>query len=489
MKQLIVFILIITSFFSCDTTENSCGQAYIGGEIINPNNDFLVLYRDNEPIDSLYLDENNRFSYSIESLNPGLHTFVHGGEYQILIVEPNDSLMLRLNTIDFDESLVFTGRGSKKNNYLINLFLSLEKEERSIYKYSKLNPHLFQEKVDSIKEKHYKSLEKFTERYSPSSLFKKVSKIGIDYSYYTHKELYPYRHFGINQQINRDSLPTGYFDFRTNVNYEDEELKDFSAYYNFLFPHFNNLATEKYFEIVSKKDKNNNSIELNPLNSEITLNKYVNRYSLEFNKIKLELIDSIVHNNVIKNILLKYSTRNFLSHSKFPEDSEFLFNMYLSKNTNEVNAKYITSLYSTLTKLQAGNRLPEVELISPNNEVSTINTVSSRATVLYFWSHINKYHFKNSHNKVKQLKAAYPEIDFISININSNNSSVWRRLLKQNHIDFEHEYRFKNPQAAKKLLAIQYINKVIVIDNNKTIVSSNASLFTYDIKKILEQLQ
>ena len=39
--------------------------------------------------------------------------------------------MFRLNTLDFDESLVFTGEGAKKNNYLINLFLEHEKEEKS----------------------------------------------------------------------------------------------------------------------------------------------------------------------------------------------------------------------------------------------------------------------------------------------------------------------------------------------------------------------
>jgi len=479
----------MTSFFGCGPAENSCGQAYIGGEIINPNNDYLVLYRDNSPIDSVYLDENNRFSYTIESLNPGLHTFVHGGEYQIVIIEPSDSLMLRLNTIDFDESLVFSGRGAKKNNYLINLFLSLEKEEGSIFKYSKLNPELFQQKVDSIKDKHYKSLEKFNQRFAPSDLFKTVSSVGINYSYFTHKELYPYRHFGINREVKRDSLPKGYYDFRSEINYDDEALKDFAPYYNFLFPHFNNLATEKYFENTSKKHGDKNSNEFNPINFENTSIRYVDRYSIEFNVSKIELIDSLVHNEVIKNILLKYSTRNFLSHSTSYEDSDTLYNLYLRKNTSEDNEHYITSLYNTLKKLQSGNRLPEVELLNHKNQISTINSVSAKATVLYFWSHINRYHFKNSHKKVKQLKAAYPDIDFISININSNNASVWQRILKQNHIDIKDEYRFKNPQAAKKLLAIQYINKVIVVDNNKTIVSSNASLFNRSIKDLLEELK
>lgn len=114
MKQLVILLLITISIFGCKENENSCGQAFFGGEIINPSNDYVTLYKGDSPVDTLYLDENNRFAYQIESLEPGLHYFWHGIEYQVVIIEPNDSLMVRLNTIDFDESLVFSGKGSKK---------------------------------------------------------------------------------------------------------------------------------------------------------------------------------------------------------------------------------------------------------------------------------------------------------------------------------------------------------------------------------------
>ena len=119
MKHLIIYTLFSIVLLGCETKETGCGQAYFGGEIINANNDFLVLYDNVAPIDTLYLDNNDRFLHKIENLKSGLHSFTHGGEYQVIILEPNDSLLLRLNTLYFDESIVFTGRGSKKNNYLI----------------------------------------------------------------------------------------------------------------------------------------------------------------------------------------------------------------------------------------------------------------------------------------------------------------------------------------------------------------------------------
>jgi len=469
MKQLLVLILIITTFFGCNNNENSCGQAYIGGEIINPNNDYLILYDDTAAIDTLYLDENNRFSYPIEALNPGLHSFVHGGEYQVVIIEPTDSIMIRLNTFDFDESLVFSGKGSKKNNYLINLFLSLEKDDHLVYELSKLEPLLFQEKLDSIKAKNYNNLNEFRQKHTTSELFDKVAKVAIDYNYYTHKELYPHRHFGMNMAIDINALPKSYFDFRKDIDYNDEELKDFYPYYNFLFPHFNNLALEKYYKAEESSQFNRNSID--------------------YNLIKLEIMDELIQSEAIKNILLRYSTRNYLSNNTSFKDAEILFDSYMKKNTSKDNSEYITNLYTTLKRLQKGNKLPELEVLNYKNQVSTLNTVIEKPTVLYFWSSANKYHFKNSHNKVEFYKENHPDIDFISININSNNYSAWKRMLKQNYLDLDQEYRFNNPQIGKKLLAIHYINKVIITDKNGFIVVPNANMFDYDFKNLLNKLE
>lgn len=469
MKQLIVLILIITTFFSCTTNENSCGQAYVGGEIINPNTDYLILYEDTELIDTLHLDKNNRFSYRIESLNPGLFTFIHGGEAQFIIIEPSDSLMIRLNTFDFDESFVLSGKGSKKNNYLINLYLSLEEEDRKISRLSHLKHELFLSKLDSMKMESYNSLSAFNDRYTTSDLFNKVSKLSIDFSYYKRKEIYPLRHFGLNYSVNLDSLPQGYYDFRKNIDYNDEELTEFYPFYNFLFPHFNNLASEKYFKSTNKK--------------------YINRKNVQYNLNKLDLIDSLVLSKEIKNILLKLSTRNILSNSISFEDSEAIYKSFMDKNTDKYNSEYITHLYSTIKRLQPGNLLPEVEVINHRNVSSTLNSITIRPTVVHFWTSANKYHFKSSHKKIKELQKNYPNIDFISININSNNTSVWKRQLKQNRFDVAKEYRFRNPQVAKKLLAIKYINKVIIIDRNDTIVSSNANMFNNDFIELLNQLK
>ena len=469
MKQIVIFVFIFTTLLGCNSNDNSCGQAYFGGEIINPSNDFLVLYDNTAPIDTLYLDENNRFSLHIENLNSGLHSFIHGGEYQAVIIEPNDSILLRLNTLDFDKSLVFTGRGAKKNNYLINLFVTLESEERMMYNLSKLEPEEFQIRIDSLRLDKLSDLNGFIEKYPNWEFFNKVSKSNIDFSYYSYKELYPFRHYGKYRLIDYKSLPDDFYDFRKTIDYNDEDLKDFYPYYNFLFPHFNNLALNKYFE--TSKDS------------------VFNRNSIDYNLNKLQLIDSLVSNHDIKNNLLKYATRNFLSYCNSTKESEAMFNSYMNKSSNEEHSEYISNLNNTLKKLLPGNKFPDIEITNYKNEVVNINALLNKPTVVYFWSKAVKNHFKNSHKKVIDLKEDYPNVNFISINIDTNQMNMWKRILKENDFQVDKEYKFRDPEAAKKILAIQYINKVMVVNSNKTIVTSNGNMFSKDFITILNSLK
>ncbi|MBT8260724.1 MAG: hypothetical protein KJN82_05375, partial [Bacteroidia bacterium] len=246
-------------------------------------------------------------------------------------------------------------------------------------------------------------------------------------------------------------------------------FKDYFPFYNFLIPHFDNLALKGYFET--------------------TGDTILNRNSITYNLNKIELMDSIVKSEVIKNNLLKYATRNYLSKANTLKDCEIMYESFIKKSTNQEYNIQISSLLETLRKLEPGNKIPEVEILNHKNEVLNITSKINKPTVFFFWTKAIQNHFINSHKKVERLRQDYPEIEFVSININSGSYPFWRRLLLQNDFSIENEYRFRNPEFAKKVLAIHYINKVMVVDENKGIVTSNASLFSKDFKNILEQLE
>lgn len=100
-----LFCCFTVFLLSCSSATNS-SKVYFGGKIINPKSNHVVLFKSGKIIDTILLDKNNRFLKKFENLKEGYYYFNHGNESQYMYLEQNDSLMLRLNTWDFDESLV-----------------------------------------------------------------------------------------------------------------------------------------------------------------------------------------------------------------------------------------------------------------------------------------------------------------------------------------------------------------------------------------------
>jgi len=466
MKSIhLLFVLLFV--VGCKNSDQVASAVFIGGDIINPSNNYVVLYDTQNRIDTLYLNSENRFLYHFTDFKPGIHSFVHGGKHQSILLEVSDSIMMHINTHDFDESIVYNGFGAKKNNYLINLLLKLEKEDSQTNEFYEKSPEEYYQNIETLITQNISELELFLKTNPNSELFKKIAIASIKYHYFMRKELYPYRHFGKNNLTNFKEIPSHFYDFRKEIVYNDLDLKDFYPYYNYLFPHINNLALEQL--ILSKEGFN------------------LDDHKLEYTIRKLELIDSLVTKTMIKNNLLKYTTRNFISNSISIDQSYILYQSFLEKSSNDKDKRYIKNLFKNAQGLQPGFPLPPIEVINNKNETLNINTIFDKTSVIYFWDNASRYHFENSHIKVKTLQKMYPNIDFIAININAMHTNVWKNMIYANRFKIDNEYRFSDPSYAKKRLAINYIKKIIIVDKEGVILNSTVDLFAPEFIKLLRQ--
>lgn len=449
-------------FFGCkkNTNEANNNVAYFGGEIINPNNDFVVLSKSESVIDTIKLDGRNRFMYEVKNLEEGLYTFKHGGEYQLVLLEINDSIMFRLNTFDFDESLVFTGLGGKKNNYLINEFLENEKNEKALYKFCQLEPKDYISRIDSISIAKTKKLNAFQDKYATSDLFNDIAKNNNTYSYYFSKEVYPLWHYSKNKQEFLKSIPDDFYNFRRNVNYNNENLKNNIIYNTFLKSSFSSMAFEKHFEHSDNNEKSHK------------------RMSLCYNLDRLNLIDSLVENTYLKDELLYHFVVNYIPRSRNSENTDAILKSYLSKSKNEEAKEMMTRFTSAVKNLEEGSVIPNVKILDYNNTELDITSVINSPTVISFWSHAFYRHFKDSHYKIKDLKEKYPEVKFIVINIDDYGLEKPKKSLKNNRFSCSDEYYFKNPEGSIEVLAIHPMTKTMIIDKDKKIVNSNTNMFS-----------
>jgi len=450
----------------CDSSTKNGDVAYFGGEIINPNNNYITIFCNETERDTIFLDQNNRFTYKIENLKSGLYSFTHGGEYQTLLIEPNDSILFRLNTNDFDESLVYTGEGSQKNNYFIRAFLNDESESKKFKKIQRLEPEAFQDYIESQRDQKLENLERFIATHQTSPLFDKIAKASINYDSYAYKEMYPFGYFGNNQLIHVKDLPEGFYDYRTAADFNDESLSGLYSYNRFLLWHFQNIALQKYYED----------------GSHLAFDRRLLSYNLD----KLTMIDSIIQNKTIKNYVLMHATRDFIFNSDNAEKSKSMLHAYLEKSSDEDNKAYLSNLVESTIDLFPGNTIPNINIINFNNKVLDLHSVIKEPTVIYCWSSNFKWSYRNNHYMMKSLKARYPEVDFIAININDMDTNSWKKTLKLLKFPTENEYMFKNPNEAVKTFAIAYSQKVLVVNKNGTIITSNADLFSEDIGMHIE---
>ena len=119
MKPIYTFLGLFL-LVGCNNSEVKNNEVFIGGDIINPTNDYVVVYDPQGAVDTLLLSSANKFSHRFSHFTPGVYSFVHGGKHQSILLEANDSIMMHINTHDFDGSLTYNGIVAKKNNYLID---------------------------------------------------------------------------------------------------------------------------------------------------------------------------------------------------------------------------------------------------------------------------------------------------------------------------------------------------------------------------------
>jgi len=398
-----------------------------------------------------------------------LHSFWHGGEYQLVIMEPKDSIMLRLNTNDFDESLVFSGEGARKNNYLLKIFLQNEQEDRRLVKYSQKEPEVFLEFVNNRHKQQLDDLNAFLSKKEVSPFARSILKAGIDYNNYADKEIYPFAYFGKNKLVHYKDLPEDFYSHRTVVDYNSEVLSEIFAYNRFLFAHIDNLALNHFYD-------------------HHDFHSQFNRHEMAYNKAKLDLIDSLITNEVIRNNLLKYKTREFLSHSLDNTESDEMLSYFKSKCSKESDIAYMDRLVAAIEELKPGNDFPDLQLVDIYNNEHSIGELVKKPTLIYFWSSNNKKHYRNSHYRVKELKKKFPEVEFISINIDDNSDEFWIKILNKYKFSLDNEYKFKDPDLAKETLALNFVYKVMVVDRDGHILHPNVNIFSENFEASLQKL-
>jgi len=460
-KKLLYLFLILLA--SCGKGEKSSPNVFFTGEIVNPTSGHVVLYKGDVVIDSSKLDENNRFSFSLDSISDGLYHFNHAPEYQYVYLKKGDSIVVRLNTVAFDESLVFSGSGEQINNFLLELFLANEDEQSEIYSSYRLEPEEFLDIINSLSEQKFDQLKSLKQENALTEKEIKIAEASITYSYNTFKEKYPFVHRKYSQDKKIKSLPVNFYDYRKDLSFGDSDLTYLRPYYNFMNYHFGNVS----FMTCSHQCQVKNDVVGN---------------QLHFNKHKLKLIDSIVREKELKDNLFRNVAMDYLLKNNKLVDNKIFIEQFHKVSNNNKHIKEINDLYEGILKIQPGNEVPNIKVHNIEGDLISLPEISKgKKTVFYFWSGEEKKHFNELTKRINSLKSKKPDYTLVGINLRTE-EPVWKGMVKTNNLDTSAQYRSRNSMEMRRALIIDKINKCIIVEDGK-IVDAFSDIFSNSINE------
>jgi len=402
IKLLLVGVLALS--ISCkDSNENNI--TFFGGKIKNPKAEYVYFSKGMKVLDSAKLDSYNKFSFQLDSIDIGLYTFNHGPEFQYLYLEPNDSLLIYLNTWDFDESLIFSGKGSAKNNYLINLYLQQEKYQKTFKHNYSLDEEEFSKLIDEGIKKHLNSYDQLieSEGEKPSDFFDKLAKTGIYFPFYYYNEHYSYYHKKALQLKEPTVLSDDFYSYRDNIDLNDLSLLDYGPNLAFINTYLYNLARDE-----KNKDPENSIFEL----------KY------------MEVIVNNITIESYKNELLTKGAWGSLTNKYLSDkDNQKIREYFFANCTNESYVSEFKKAIYQKEKLACGDALPKIMAYNIDDSEIEINAIIKNSNaVIYFWpKDLGRIEILNE--KLVLLKKNHPETVFIGIERNKSNED-WKKFVE-----------------------------------------------------------
>ncbi len=453
----IMSLLVMGLLTSCrNDTKGKEYQAYFGGEITNPTSDYLLFCKNSKVIDSVKLDKNNRFFMKFDSLTPGLYSFKNNPEYQYVYFDKNDSIMVHINAKDFDNSIVFCGRGDQKNNFLMDLYLRNEEDKNTMFPIFEYDIKNFNNAIDSVYHQNKAFYKSFKDEIKWSEGFEFYAKSALDFQYFSKKEIYPKVHQIRTGKDVFETLPKNYYDFRNTIDFDNIKLSDFSPFIMYVSNMLNNCSTITYHNHFTEVDM-----------------------ALKTNVNKLNIADTLIKNENLKNKILNNIAFTYLLEDQNMVNNKLFLETYRKYSTDKSQKNEILKIGNSIQLMNTGSVLPEVKLINQEGKEVSSNDFMKNKTVIFFWTKNLTSHLEAAHQKLLGLKTKHTDYQFIAVNLDDDQAK-WIKTLSTYKFSGINELRCKNFEDIKSKWVITKVHRTIILDKNKLIKNAFTNIF--DVK-------
>ena len=461
MNRLILWVLFST-LIACKGKRNE--PTIISGFFPNAKDSFVVLYSNDTPIDTAYLDKNKTFLFNLNITEGELFNFETDGKYQYVYVEPKDSVVVYANALSFEESISFSGKGSAINNFLLSQSKMSDAQEEVFRKFHSLPPMQYKNKSDSLYQERKREYDDFL-KLNPqlTEKAKDLALVSATFPIYKEMEIYPFVYQNKNNISIVDLLPYNFYDYRKQINYNDSFLEYFRPYHRYMVMYVNNLAFTQYtYDTHTLVD--------------------VSR-ELGFHLQKIKIIDSLFTNGSLRDNLYRNAAYAYIFNIQEHTEYKDYFDKFAKYNKDNKYKAELDKVFRNVIALQAGRIPPDFDLINANGEPTKFSEIQQpEVTIYYFWSVNQKELSKLIFGRVSQLKKLFPNVKFVGIDIGQDKTQ-WRKQIS--NTDWTDQYHSINFIDLSQKFLINNINKSVIIDKNGRIISAFEDIFSPNLEKIL----
>ena len=460
IRKILFSVLILVLCIACHSKQYERTGIFFGGQIINPSSRSVAFYQGNKVVDLLDLDKNLRFQKKFDSIGSGIYKLEHLPEYQTVLLEEKDSLWVRINAAAFDESIVFSGVGASKNNFLMELILK-QKSESDYLSTKYANSSLtFNSILDSLLFEKKELWIQMDSVNTLSPIAQKVTQAAYVYHYANIRERYALLR-GAQWSVEEDSL---FFGFRKFLNYGDNDLAFFDPYVNYILNFISQKAIDPSKPYFKQKQ------------------------TTEFNIQRLKILDQGIKGTLLRNNLARaIAFEEILTFENHGQHERFL-KYYATINNSPIYLAEILALHNNISSMEPNNPLPKIALQNVSRKtVSSASILNNKTTVLYFWSQTQMNHYKNTLERSKLLQERYPNIRFVGICIQPFNSMV-DQVQKMMEINPEDQFSLVDFEKASEAWVLTLLNKAIILDAKGKIIEGFGNFSDATFEKSLEDL-
>ncbi len=432
MRKSLLFALVAILFINSCKKEEQKEYTVFTGKITNPQTDSVFLYfPDREK--AFALNEKGEFYDTIQLDQKGYFYFSDGREQTELFLFPGDSLHITLDTRKFDESIVYSGSGAAKNNYLVKKFLKEEAVGTSSSELFSMNPVDFQKKF----KEHTNQLEVELNSSEAENEFREIEKRNLKYGYLSLIAQYPDAHKYFTGKS--PELPEGFLNELEGISYDNQE--DYQ-----LIPYYKDLIINKYM------------IDIESAESPERLEEMVS--TIKSKEIKEDLVGALFY---------RISSTN--------PDSESLNGIIQKYSTNEQLKMRALQKTNAVKNILAGKPSPQFSYQDIKGKKISLDDFKGKLVYIDVWATWCGPCIQEI-PALKKLKEDYKSknVEIISISIDvEKDFEKWKKMVAEKQLKGVQLFADKDWKSDfVKAYGIDAIPRFLLIDQNGNILNADA---------------